>query len=86
MRQLLVVTLLRPFLDDLGTSSLVKTCLVVMTDGTDLERWAAEVIAYYTTSLPADVVPSQLEFFARYYLDTCSEWSCANEGMGLMDR
>ncbi|WVF68617.1 hypothetical protein IAT40_003387 [Kwoniella sp. CBS 6097] len=52
LRQLVIVTLLRPFLDS-----------------PDHERWAAEVIAYYTASLPASVIEPDLEFFANYYMD-----------------
>ncbi|ORY34903.1 hypothetical protein BCR39DRAFT_515490 [Naematelia encephala] len=53
LRQLAIVSLLRPFLDS-----------------PDLERWAAEVIAFYTASLPEDAIEPDLEFFASYYLDS----------------
>lgn len=52
-RQLVIVTLLRPFLDS-----------------ADHERWAAQLIAYYTASLPDDALQPDLDFFAQYYLDS----------------
>lgn len=42
----------------------------------DHERWAAEVIAFYTASLPAAIIDSELDFFAAYYLDSARECLC----------
>ncbi|RXK36360.1 hypothetical protein M231_06397 [Tremella mesenterica] len=55
MRQLAIVSLLRPFLDS-----------------PDHEKAAADVIAYYTTCLPADIEDAPLYFFAGYYMDPAS--------------
>ncbi|EIW71713.1 hypothetical protein TREMEDRAFT_27484 [Tremella mesenterica DSM 1558] len=55
MRQLAIVSLLRPFLDS-----------------PDHEKAAADVIAYYTTCLPADIEDAPLDFFAGYYMDSAS--------------
>lgn len=52
VRQLAIITVLRPFLDS-----------------PDLEQWAAEVIAFYTASLPPNIIEPDLEFFASYYMD-----------------
>ncbi|OXG25397.1 hypothetical protein C367_03219 [Cryptococcus neoformans Ze90-1] len=51
VRQLAIITVLRPLLDS-----------------PDLEHWAAEVIAFYTASLP-NIIEPDLEFFASYYMD-----------------
>ncbi|KIR99396.1 hypothetical protein L804_03024 [Cryptococcus deuterogattii 2001/935-1] len=56
VRQLAIITVLRPFLDS-----------------PDLERWAAEVIAFYTASLPPNIIEPDLEFFASYYMDPSSD-------------
>nr|XP_019043333.1 hypothetical protein I302_07908 [Kwoniella bestiolae CBS 10118]OCF22263.1 hypothetical protein I302_07908 [Kwoniella bestiolae CBS 10118] len=56
LRQLAIVTLLRPFLDS-----------------PDHERWAAEVIAYYTASLPPTTIEPDLQFFAEYYMDSSTD-------------
>ncbi|WWC65680.1 uncharacterized protein I303_108301 [Kwoniella dejecticola CBS 10117] len=56
LRQLVLVTLLRPFLDS-----------------PDHERWAAEVIAFYTASLPSSAIEPDLQFFAQYYMDSSSD-------------
>ncbi|WWC92997.1 uncharacterized protein L201_007961 [Kwoniella dendrophila CBS 6074] len=56
LRQLAVVTLLRPFLDS-----------------PDHERWAAEVIAHYTASLPLTAIEPDLRFFAEYYMDSSTD-------------
>lgn len=34
-----------------------------------MERWAAQVIAFYTASLPANIIEPELDFFAYFYLD-----------------
>jgi hypothetical protein len=36
---------------------------------TDSERWAAQLIAYYTTALPEGSMVAGLKFFAAFYLD-----------------
>ncbi|WVR08230.1 hypothetical protein IAU60_005277 [Kwoniella sp. DSM 27419] len=51
LRQLVIVALLRPFLDS-----------------PQYEEYAAGVIAYHTTSLPAYAIESELDFFADHYL------------------
>ncbi|WWD20135.1 hypothetical protein CI109_104611 [Kwoniella shandongensis] len=56
LRQLVIITLLRPFLDS-----------------PDHERWAAEVIAFYTAALPSNIVEPDLDFFASYYLDSSAD-------------
>ncbi|KAK8849511.1 hypothetical protein IAR55_004845 [Kwoniella newhampshirensis] len=56
LRQLVIITLLRPFLDS-----------------PDHERWAAEVIAFYTAALPSNIVEPDLEFFASYYMDSSTD-------------
>ncbi|KIR29487.1 hypothetical protein I307_01393 [Cryptococcus deuterogattii 99/473] len=56
VRQLAIITVLRPFLDS-----------------PDLERWAAEVIAFYTASLHPNIIEPDLEFFASYYMDPSSD-------------
>nr|XP_019009161.1 uncharacterized protein I206_05807 [Kwoniella pini CBS 10737]OCF47942.1 hypothetical protein I206_05807 [Kwoniella pini CBS 10737] len=56
LRQLVIVTLLRPFLDS-----------------PDHERWAAEVIAFYTASLPTFAIEPDLQFFAEYYMDSSGD-------------
>ncbi|WWD04165.1 hypothetical protein V865_002231 [Kwoniella europaea PYCC6329] len=56
LRQLAIVTLLRPFLDS-----------------PDHERWAAEVIAQYTASLPSSAIEPDLHFFAEYYMDPSTD-------------
>ncbi len=47
--------------------TLGETSLLIVTD---LERWAAEVIAFYTASLPDSFVEPDLDFFADFYLDS----------------
>jgi hypothetical protein len=42
----------------------------------DHERWAAEIIAFYTAPLPAAIIDSELDFFAAYYLDSARECLC----------
>lgn len=45
----------------------------------DLEHWAAEVIAFYTASLP-NIIEPDLEFFASYYMDpSCMCWLNGDE-------
>ncbi|WVQ79391.1 hypothetical protein IAT38_001488 [Cryptococcus sp. DSM 104549] len=56
LRQLAIITLLRPFLDS-----------------PDHERYAAEVIAFYTASLPSNIIEPDLEFFASYYMDPSTD-------------
>jgi hypothetical protein len=65
LRQLLIVALLRPFLEQDGESDSLSSLLIVQ----DLERFAAQVIAFYTASLPDDIEHANLDFFAAYYAD-----------------
>ncbi|WVQ75054.1 hypothetical protein IAR50_004663 [Cryptococcus sp. DSM 104548] len=42
-------------------------------DSPDMEPRAAEVIAFYTASLPATIVEPDLQFFASYYMDPSAD-------------
>ncbi|KAK6908897.1 hypothetical protein I203_102903 [Kwoniella mangroviensis CBS 8507] len=42
-------------------------------DSPDHERWAAEVIAHYTASLPSLATEPDLHFFAEYYMDSSTD-------------
>lgn len=70
-RQLMIVSLLRPFLEDEGKSrhdlSVRSSCHA------EYERYAAEAIAFYTASLPDDIVHAGVDYFAFFYLHTSRE-------------
>lgn len=53
LRQLAIVSLLRPFLDS-----------------PEHEQWAADVIAFYSASLPDDALEADAELFAAFYFDS----------------
>lgn len=53
LRQLAIVSLLRPFLDS-----------------PEHEQWAADVIAFYSASLPEDALEADAELFAAFYFDS----------------
>lgn len=71
MRQLLILSLLRPFLESEGVfylgDSRQSLCYA------EHERYAIRVIAFYATGLPEDIIPAELDFFATFYLDTSGE-------------
>ena len=45
----------------------------ILTVTAALEKWAAEVIAHYSTNLPPGAVEPDLDFFAGFYLDSASK-------------
>jgi hypothetical protein len=59
---------------------------------TDSERWAAQLIAYYTTALPEGSILAGLKglkFFAAFYLDSSgmsNHHSDSDDAPGPVDR
>ena len=72
-RQLVIVSLLRPFLDSPGEFR--SHSQHGPAHRSDYERAAADVIAFYSASLPSDIEEPDLDTFADFYLDPCGECS-----------